>query len=338
MEKRLLFINQSEEEINEFKNAIAHKKFLVDTARNGTDAATLMEQNHYGVVILDMYLKGSGGEHIIKYMNERHPDTVCIVYTYNLTRGQLAFLLNNRNIFRIFLSPANFLEEMIPAIEEAFNIYKMNIVQREEDKEIERMVFAKEKSIEEKNFVLRHKNRGNQQLLIFSERVLAETMQMAGDAVLEEKKRKLLQSEKELLESAADILIHPCTDIEDMRKRLETEFSGENTEMEFVAECEEGTFHKIELGRICTAFWILLQEYGKVSKGNRAGVGIRSCEGGGLEAVLHILLPKRMWEHEEIEQLEERRHLVEMAVAEIVDSCECHIEGNEVIYQVSVKK
>ena len=68
MEKRLLFINHREEEIKGFLEAMP-EELKIDTADNGIDAALLMKKNTYGVIVVDMELKGYDGEEQIKFMN-----------------------------------------------------------------------------------------------------------------------------------------------------------------------------------------------------------------------------------------------------------------------------
>ena len=136
MEKRLLFINHREEEIKGFLEAMP-EELKIDTADNGIDAALLMKKNTYGVIVVDMELKGYDGEQLIKFMNKVYPDTVCIVYTVAITQGQLSFLLNERNVFHVFLSPANFREEFYQMIEEGFVLYGVNTVNNQEADELE---------------------------------------------------------------------------------------------------------------------------------------------------------------------------------------------------------
>lgn len=341
MEKKLLIINHSKEEINEFLLAMPKGRFTIDTAENGFDAGILLKQNTYGVVILDMYLKGYDGEQIIKYMNRSHPDTVCIVYTYTLTRGQLIFLLNNRNIFHIFLSPANYQVEMIPAIEEAFTVYKMNLAQREAQQELEQQVVDREKGIEEKNRILNYQKRRNQQFLAFSERLIQETVRLAGTSLSTEEREALIEYEKGFLESAGKILDEPCVSLQEVQKRLEEEFVVREgcKNFSFVCRCKEPDCSKASLGILYTSLWILFRQYWDISKESSAAIEITAKEESRLTASLRIVLPESVWDKEnrEMEVLGEKRQIVESAVEKMVDFCDRQIEGNEIVYQMKIK-
>lgn len=340
MERKLLFINRSKEETNEFLLAMPKGRFEIDTAETGFDAGILLKKNTYGVVILDMYLKGYDGEQIIKYMSQSHPDTVCIVYTYTLTRGQLIFLLDNRNIFRVFLSPANFMIEMLPAIEEAFTVYKMNLAHRHVEKEIEQQVVDKEKGIEEKNTILNYQQRGNRQFLAFSERLIQETVRLAGAALSAEEKEDFIQYEKNFLNAVGKILEEPCESLEEVQRRLEEEFVIREgcKDFTFTCRCREPDCSKASLGILYTSLWILLRLYWDISKESSARIEITAKEEGRLTASLHIVLPEGVWDKEnwEMEMLGERRQIVESAVEEMVDFCDRQVEGNEIVYQMKV--
>lgn len=341
MEKKLLFINRSKEEINEFLLAMPKGRFEIDTAETGFDAGILLKQNTYGVVILDMYLKGYDGEQIIKYMSNSHPDTVCIVYTYTLTRGQLIFLLDNRNIFRIFLSPANYQIEMLPAIEEAFAVYKMNLAHRDVEKELEQQVVAKEKGIEEKNTILNYQKRGHRQFLDFSERLIQETARLAGTAFSSGEKDALIQYEKGFLKAAGEILEEPCDSLEEIRRRLEEEFVIREgcKDFTFTCKCREMDCSKASFGILYTSLWLLIRQYWNISRESRFQIEISAKEEDRLTAALCIVLPQGVWDkgNREMEMLGEKRQLVESAVEEMVDFCDYQVEGNETVYLMKVK-
>lgn len=341
MERKLLFINRSKEEISEFLLAMPDGKFDIDTAQTGYDAGILLKQNTYGVVVLDMYLKGYDGEQIIKYMSLSHPDTVCIVYTYTLTRGQLIFLLDNRNIFRVFLSPANYQMEMLPAIEEAFMVYQMNLAHRDLEKEVEQQTVQREKGIEEKNRILDYQKRGHRQFLIFSERLIQETVRLAGKSLSSEEKKSLIHYEKKFLDAAGEILEKPCDSLKEVEKRLEEEFvlSEGCKKFAFTCKCREPDCSKASLGILYTSLWMLIRQYWDISKDCSVKIEISAREEERLTAVLSITLPAGIWEREnqEMGMLGEKRQIVEAAVEEMVDFCDYQVVENENVYRMKVR-
>ena len=232
MEKRLLFINHREEEIKGFLEAMP-EELKIDTADNGIDAALLMKKNTYGVIVVDMELKGYDGEQLIKFMNKVYPDTVCIVYTVAITQGQLSFLLNERNVFHVFLSPANFREEFYQMIEEGFVLYGVNTVNNQEADELEEKYQRREKSLEEKSLVLEQQKKERQQFLQFSKNLTEESLRIYGKNV--EEKEMLFRYEQEVLHKAQEVLEHSCHGFEEMEEMLCQEFikGNEKREMHF---------------------------------------------------------------------------------------------------------
>ena len=120
MARNLLFINKHAEIIQEFSREMADKNFEIDIAENGIDAAILLRQKEYQVVITGLVLDGFNGEQIVTYINKTYPDTVCIIYTTTISAAQLHFFVNERDVFRVFLRPVNFRKEFFEALSEAF--------------------------------------------------------------------------------------------------------------------------------------------------------------------------------------------------------------------------
>lgn len=341
MEKRVLFVNHSKEEINDFLRAVPREKYMIDIAEDGYDAGIFMKKNHYGVVVLDMYLKGYDGEQIIKYISQVHPDTVCIVYTYSLTRGQLIFLLNTQNIFSVFLSPGNFSEEILPAVEEAFWVYKMNLTKKDSEREMEKQFEYSEKDMLEGSYALNQQQRKIGQFLTFSEELIMETAGMSNLQSAEEKE-SLIQYERSLLREAGQILEYPCETLEELKRRITEEFAigGQCREFEFNCKCSEPEERsKATLGTIYAALWILLRMYWEISGENGVEIQISDREEGRMTVLMRVTLPRDIWErgHREMEALGMKRQIVESAVEEMVEFCDRQIMGNEVRYLMKVR-
>lgn len=341
MEKKLLFVNHSKEEINDFLRAVPQGKYTIDIAEDGYDAGIFMKKNHYGVIVLDMYLKGYDGEHIIKYISQSHPDTVCIVYTYSLTRGQLIFLLNTQNIFSIFLSPGNFSEEILPAVEEAFWVHKMNVARKDSEREMAQQFEESEKGMLEGSHGLNQQQRKIGQFLTFSRELLMETAGMSKLQSAEEKKN-LIAYEESLLQEVGQILVHPCNTLEELKGRIMEEFAGRGQcrEFDFICKCsEQEERSRPTLGTLYASVWILLRMYWEVSCENGVEIQIFDREEGMITVLMRVTLPRDIWErgHREMEALGAKRQIVESAVEEMVEFCDRQIMGNEIRYLMKVR-
>lgn len=135
MARKLLFINKRREVIEEFLDAMQDRDIEIETAENGVEAATLLKKNEYQVVVTGLTMEGYNGEQIISYVNRAHPNTVCIIYTTNISAAQLHFFINKRDVFRVFLRPVNFRMEFFSALDEAFEYYEVKVKSGEENEE-----------------------------------------------------------------------------------------------------------------------------------------------------------------------------------------------------------
>ena len=141
----VLFINRNHMEIQEFLNAMQDYDFEIDTADSGLEAAILLRKKNYKVVITGMNLSTYDGMKLLAYLNGYSPYTACIVYTTTINLAQLRVLVNERDVFRIFLKPVNYRGDFYHAIQDGFAYYDMRQAEQEEQKVLE----LKQKSIED---------------------------------------------------------------------------------------------------------------------------------------------------------------------------------------------
>lgn len=125
MENSLLFINKRPEVIKEFLANMQGTSFQIDVADSGILGMKMLREKEYKVVITGMLMAEYDGEKILTYLKEKHPNTVCMVYTTRINIGQIVFLTNKLKVFRIFLRPGDYKGEMLSAIEEGFLRYDL---------------------------------------------------------------------------------------------------------------------------------------------------------------------------------------------------------------------
>ena len=133
MDRKLLFISKYPDIVQEFLVAMDGKEIAIDVASNGIEAAAKLKKEEYQVVVTGIALDGYNGEQIITYLNKNRPNTVCIIYTTNISPSQLHFFINERSVFRVFLRPVDFQGEFFEALEEAFGCYDVRVAD-EQDK------------------------------------------------------------------------------------------------------------------------------------------------------------------------------------------------------------
>lgn len=330
-EKRLLFINHRVEEIKAFLEAMP-KEIQVDTADNGLDAALLMKKNTYGVIVIDMDLKGYDGEKIVKFVNKAYPNTICIIYTIALTQGQLSFLLNERNVFHIFLSPANFREDFRQTIEEGFLLYNINMENEKEEQEFEIRYKKQEKGIDEKNLILKHQKKEMEQFWNFSEKLSQDTLEEFGKDT--GNIERLRQYEQEIFQKAGEILRIECTDFEQIHQRLESEFVGEESqrEIQFYTPQDEGydlpdTFFQ----SIYMVLWGFLKYFSAISKEYTVSVRVEFESSRKAVIMLVVVLPVGTWETYSRKQEYEQYKKITQYVAESVMDAYVRVINDDLI-------
>ncbi len=138
MKNNLLFVNQNQEIIEEFLEAMKGEAIEIDTADNGRKAVALLRTKKYKVVVTGMDLTPFDGSKLIAHLNQYFPKIVCIVYTRRLELAHLKLLVNERKVFRIFQKPADFRGEVRQALMAAFEYFDLHDAQQQEKLDLER--------------------------------------------------------------------------------------------------------------------------------------------------------------------------------------------------------
>ena len=86
MKRNLLFISRYPEIIDEFQGILEEKQIETDIAQNGTDAMELLKQKEYQILVTDLNLDGYNGDKILSYVNQKFPDTICMLYKFDQRR------------------------------------------------------------------------------------------------------------------------------------------------------------------------------------------------------------------------------------------------------------
>lgn len=201
MGRNLLFVNKHREIISEFLREMAGKEIQIDTAEDGAAAAALLKRREYQVLVTGLTMEGCNGEQLITYVNETYPNTVCIIYTTNVSAAQLHFFINKRNVFRVFLRPMNFHMEFMGALEEAFEYYEIKVrdnekkaLRQEKQQEYKERMEELERRLENQRHIRGEMVRYMRRLTIFS------LKEYTGDRLSPEEEKRLEKFELGLIE------------------------------------------------------------------------------------------------------------------------------------------
>ena len=158
MKRNLLFISRYPEIIDEFQGILEEKQIETEIAQNGTDAMELLKQKEYQILVTDLNLDGYNGDKILSYVNQKFPDTICMLYTNSISAVQLGFYLNKRDVFRVFLRPVNFRQEFMQALEEAYEFYDLKKRDRDSRQERLKQLEGNRKAIAEIEKIIENQN------------------------------------------------------------------------------------------------------------------------------------------------------------------------------------
>lgn len=260
MDRRLLFINHRPEVIKEFTFAMQQQDFILDTASSGFDAAVLIKKENYQVVILGMVLEGYNGNQILTYLNKNKPHTTCIVYTTTLTPGQLKFLVNERNVFRIFLRPVDYYMEFPQAIEAAFLEYALAEKAIQEKEELTDALREKRKKLYDICETIKRQRRGLSYAMEFLDYLLGISLKEKQMRLTDTEYKELFQAERELVRQYEQYRRMRFRNIETVEKYLKQEFSSEEREITFYVQEElSKLLPETFLRKLKIILWVILK-------------------------------------------------------------------------------
>lgn len=196
MKDNLLFVNHNTAIIQEFLDAMQDYTFEIDTADSGLEAAVLLRKKTYKVVITGMNLSTYDGTKLIAYLNQQFPRTVCIVYTRRVELAHLKLLINERDVFRIFLKPANYRGDFYNAIKDGFAYYDMKEAEWNRRKLLEQKAESAVVNLAEMEKVIEEKALEKEKLARFLVGMLPMLVKESGFKLSMEEKKWLLRYEK----------------------------------------------------------------------------------------------------------------------------------------------
>lgn len=109
---------------------ILFKHFKVDTATSGAQALTMMEGNHYSVILSDMRMPEMDGAQFLHKAREQTPDTTRILLTGQSDINSAISAINDGNIFRFLLKPCPE-EDLISHITEGVRLHQLLISEKD---------------------------------------------------------------------------------------------------------------------------------------------------------------------------------------------------------------
>ena len=224
MENYLLFVNHNPEIIEEFLDAMEEYNLNIDTADSGLEAAALLKKKTYKVVITGVNLPTYDGTKLIAYLNQRYPQTVCIVYTRRVELAHLKLLMNERKVFRIFQKPADYKGEMYEAIMDGFTCYDNRIADRQERQILEQKLESGTEQLKELEQAAVERVREKKELAGFLYALLKVFVQDIKSELPEKEKWQLIRYESEVMSWLINDKVESVESLQEVQQNIYEKF------------------------------------------------------------------------------------------------------------------
>lgn len=221
----LLFVNRDPAVVQEFLDAMKDYEFETDTAESGQQAAKMLQEKKYKVVVTGVNLSSYDGNKLIAWVNVNCPQTVCIVYTTRVDLAQLRLLVNDRNVFRIFLKPANYHGDFYNAIMDGFAYYDIRTAHKEKQEMLEKKVENAVHTIHEMEEAARAGEEERKKLEQFLFPLIKLSVQEFGPEISSGEIQKLLHQEENIMKFYLRKNYKCCHNMEEVQERIQQEFA-----------------------------------------------------------------------------------------------------------------
>lgn len=298
MKDNLLFVNRNCSVIQEFLDAMQDYKFEIDTADSGLDAAILLKKKVYKVVITGLSLSTFDGNKLIAYLNKSCSQTVCIVYTTRVDLAQLKLLVNERDVFRIFLRPANYHGEFYNAITDGFSYYDIRSMDINEREMLEKKRQNAAITVFEMENLEKRRKKEKWELERFLLPLIRLSVLELGPELPAEELKQFIHYEESIMFYYLDKDYTPCKDWEELETRINAEFvQGEENKAvsleqnSLPQETQPGFFENIHF-----IIWLLVRQIAAMSAEYDIGITVDFKGKSSGRMAVRSILAEGCWE------------------------------------------
>lgn len=297
MENNLLFVNHNPEIIEEFLDAMKEYTLDIDTADSGLEAAVLLKKKTYKVVITGVNLPTYDGTKLIAYLNQRYPQTVCIVYTRRVELAHLKLLVNEREVFRIFQKPADYQGEMYKAILDGFTCYDKRMAEIQEKQILEQKLESAARNRKEMEQAVAERPQDKKELVKYLQSLLKVFVHDMDFELPEKEKWQLIRYENKVLSWLVSGETEAMESLEEVRQKIYEEFLHPEQQqkveikMELCTEPVSRNFY----AELYFVMRLVLTRFAMVSSVYEVEADILPVNGGRFRVRIEGVFPEGVW-------------------------------------------
>lgn len=226
MENKILFVNKRANLTDEFIAAMEETDFTISTAKNGLEAIEKLKEQQYKVVITGLIMDEVDGNQLIAHINKEYPSTACVVLTTRMNIGQLAYLVNQLEVYRIYLRPVDLRGLFLEMLKDAVIYYDHHLQYTQEQLIMKSSKGQNSQKLDRAQLLLNGMKDANKQVELFMNGILEFSMKEAEEYE-ENIKLKLLSFEKRLVRQYLEVGNSKWTLLDVVQEEIEKMISKE---------------------------------------------------------------------------------------------------------------
>lgn len=127
MKDNILFVDDETFSLRMIKRVFLDKPYNLFFATNGKEALEILSKQEIKVVITDLEMPELNGAVLVELIQKTYPNIVKIILSGNKDKQDSLSIFNNANIFKYFVKPIDFNNELFLTLDEAILLYEENL-------------------------------------------------------------------------------------------------------------------------------------------------------------------------------------------------------------------
>jgi YesN/AraC family two-component response regulator len=147
--KTVLFVDDEENVLSSLRRGLRTESYKQLFAASPKEALTILDREEVQVIMADMRMPEMTGLQLFKITKQKYPQTINIILSGHSHISMVIAAINSGDVFRYIMKPWDIKDDIIPAINQAFQIYEENEKKDLRIRELEQKVLKLETRLKE---------------------------------------------------------------------------------------------------------------------------------------------------------------------------------------------